>query len=129
MHTSLGEFRELVMDREAWRAAIHGAAKSRTRLSKWTKLNWIEDTIWILISKWILWRFKIMKNVYQGSILNHCRYLSIVFLEIWRQADFKENILLQREHTATLVEDCLLIQGEKLVKMLFLLRQLHPKIT
>ena len=33
MHASLGELRELVMDREAWHAAIHGAAKSRTRLS------------------------------------------------------------------------------------------------
>ena len=33
MHMSLGELRELVMDREAWRAAIHGVEKSRTRLS------------------------------------------------------------------------------------------------
>ena len=33
MHMSLGELRELVMDREAWRAAIHGIAKSQTRLS------------------------------------------------------------------------------------------------
>ena len=33
MGLSLGEHRELVMDREAWRAAIHGVAKSRTRLS------------------------------------------------------------------------------------------------
>ena len=33
MHMSLGEFRELVMDREAWHAVIHGVAKSQTRLS------------------------------------------------------------------------------------------------
>ena len=38
MNMSLSELREMVMDREAWRAAIHGAAKSRTRLSNWTEL-------------------------------------------------------------------------------------------
>ena len=39
MHMSLGELLELVMKREAWHAAIHGVAKSWTRLSDWTELN------------------------------------------------------------------------------------------
>ena len=40
MHMSLSELRELVMDREAWHAVIHGVAKSQTQLSNWTELNW-----------------------------------------------------------------------------------------
>ena len=40
MDMGLGGFQELVMNREAWRAAIHGVAKSWTLLSDWTELNW-----------------------------------------------------------------------------------------
>ena len=41
MHMSLSELREVVMDREAWCAVIHGVTNNRTRLSDWTELNWM----------------------------------------------------------------------------------------
>ena len=40
MDVSLSEFREMVVDREAWHSAFHWVTKSRTRLSDWTELNW-----------------------------------------------------------------------------------------
>ena len=42
---SLSELQEMVMDREAWRAAIHEVAKNQTQLSDWIELNWTE-TMW-----------------------------------------------------------------------------------
>ena len=43
MDMSLSQLQELVMNREAWRATVHAVAKSRTRLSDWTELNWTEE--------------------------------------------------------------------------------------
>ena len=55
MDVGLGEFRELVMDREAWCTAIHGVTKSWTRLSDWTELNWtelIQLYLWFYLTAW-----------------------------------------------------------------------------
>ena len=49
MDMNLSEFREMVMDREAWHAVIHGVTKSRTWLSDWTELNWTPFQIFLLL--------------------------------------------------------------------------------
>ena len=51
MDMGLGGLRELVMDREAWRAAVYGVTKTQTRLSNWTEVNrflikFLCDSIW-----------------------------------------------------------------------------------
>ena len=68
MDMSLGKLRELVIDREAWHAAVHRVAKSQTRLSKWTELN---HAFGLNAGLWKLWLLpaavKMMKKTNQNK--------------------------------------------------------------
>ena len=58
MDVSLNELRELVIDREAWRAVIHGVAKCRTRLSDWSDLIWYGKDCYLYLTCLNLFSFQ-----------------------------------------------------------------------
>ena len=94
MDMSLSELRELVMDREAWRAAIHDVTKNQTRLSDWTELNWTDtqkhflilltsSVFWGIMSwdSWLLqlyfssyWIMYFMASTQFSQIMNHSQW-------------------------------------------------------
>ena len=74
MEVSLGELRELVMDREAWRAEIHAVAESRTRLSDWTKLKSGTDQIGDIQRarkppSWVAWAYNPPLNIMHDPLI------------------------------------------------------------
>ena len=92
MDMCLSKLREFVMDREAWRAAIHGVTKSWTWLSDWTELNWTElmglDAMmlvfWMLNFKstFSLSSLTFIKRLFSSSSLSAVRVVSSAYLRL-----------------------------------------------
>ena len=87
MDVSLSELQDLVMNVEAWRVAIHGVAKSRTRLSDWTELMGPDAMIlvfWMLSFKptFSLSSFTFIKRLFSSSSLSVIRVVSSAYLRL-----------------------------------------------
>ena len=89
MNMSLSELQELVMDREAWHAAIHGAAKGRPRLSDWSDL--ILRIFWHCLSFGLEWKLTFFQSCGHCWVFQICQYiecntLAASFFRIWNSS-------------------------------------------
>ena len=92
MDMSLNKLQELVIDRQAWPAAIHGVTKSYTWLSDWTELNWWKT----LVGEWGK-KTKPGKNIYIHLI--NCLYLKRLYhIYLVKDSFPKEKIMFKIQH-------------------------------
>ena len=98
MDMSLSKLLQLVMDREAWRSAIHGVTKNGTRLSDWTEPNWIMNDVEHLFMYLLAIYISLKRNLFRSFSHFLIGFLLFWYWVVWTAYIFWKLILCQLFH-------------------------------